>query len=92
MRARCLDRLLTPHTHICLAAYGWIQEEKASPRNYWVRIEGVTHNFSSEPEAREFYETITAPLVTVFQAVTNGSEEAKKAKLLCLAKRPQPVF
>lgn len=92
MRARCLNRLLTPHTKVCIAAYGWVEEGQGVPRSYWVRVEGDTHSFTKESEAKEFFEIISAPLEAYFRAILNGSEHAKRAKLKCLlATQPQTV-
>jgi hypothetical protein len=62
MRCHCLARLLRPHTHNCLAAYGWLQEPGRAAR-YWVSVEDDPYLFfQTRAEARDFFRAASARL------------------------------
>ncbi|MBO0719197.1 MAG: hypothetical protein J2P41_00110, partial [Blastocatellia bacterium] len=54
LRCHAIARLVNPHNHKCVAAYGWLRNNQQI--RYWVSIESDPHLFFSNiDDAREFY-------------------------------------
>lgn len=64
MRCQCLERLIDPKTKRVIAAYGWLQQGRGMPDQYWVSIGNREPEFFPTQElAKQFYKDSIVSLI-----------------------------